>query len=109
MKKTYLFIGYDPSEEAEISEFIINHSSVPFFATSNDRAIRILDEQAVDTVVIYMRNMNDAVILRYVNKYYPRIRVVISANKEFDEMIGIFNEGSYSRLPRPFRLEELGT
>jgi DNA-binding NtrC family response regulator len=107
MNKSYLFIGYDSSEEAEISEFITNKSSQAFFAATNDRAAQLLDQQSIDTAIIYMRSMNDAVILRYINKYYPEVQVVLSANKEFDEVISIFHQGTYSRLPRPFRLEEL--
>ena len=107
MKKTYLFIGYDSTEESEIREFINNKSSVAIFATSNEQAIHFLDEYPVEIVVIYMRNLNDAVILRYVNRYYPEIRVVVSANKEYDEVISIFHQGTFSRLPRPFKLDEL--
>ena len=107
MKKAYLFIGYDVSEESEIREFITNRSSKAFFATTNELAAQVLDEHSIDTAIIYMRSMNDAVILRYINKYYPEVQVVVSANKEFDEVISIFHQGTYSHMPRPFRLEEL--
>jgi hypothetical protein len=108
MKRTVLFIGYDIPVEAEIEEYVKSKSSVAYFARSNEQAIRILDEISINTVILNLRNLNDAVILRYVNRYYPDIHVVISANKEFDEMISIFNHANYARLPGPFRLEELG-
>jgi DNA-binding NtrC family response regulator len=107
MNKTYLFIGYDASEQAEISEFITSRNSRSYFAGTNEQVIHILDDLNVDTVVIHMHSMNDAVILRYVNRYYPGIKVVVSANKDFDEVISIFRKGIFSRMPRPFRLEEL--
>ena len=109
MNKTYLFIGYDASEQAEISEFIANRKSRSYFASTNEQVIRLLDDTNVDTVVIYMHSMNDAVILRYINRYYPETKVVVSANKDFDEVISIFRKGIYSRMPRPFKLDELET
>lgn len=109
MKKNYLFVGYDTWEAEEISEFIKKNSSSAVFAASNEHAIRILDDIPIDIVVVYMRSMNDAVILRYVNRYFPEVRVVVSANKEFDELISIFHKGIFSRLPRPFKLDELNT
>jgi len=109
MKKTYLFVGYDIWEAEEISEFLKKNTSAAVFASSNEHAIRILDDIPIDIMVVYMRSMNDAVILRYANRYYPEIRVVVSANKEFDELISIFHQGIFSRLPRPFKLDELTT
>jgi hypothetical protein len=61
----------------------------------------------IATAVLNIRSLRDAVFLRYINRYYPGSRVVISASKEFDEMISIFKQQSYLRLPQPLKLEEL--
>lgn len=108
MKKAVLFIGYDSHTEEEIREYIHDKSTMAFFSHTNDESIHILEGLAIKKVVLNLRSLKDAIILRYVNRYFPEIEVVVSATKEFDEVISIFNQTNFSRLPSPFRLEELG-
>lgn len=109
MKRNVLFIGYDVLLQPEIEEYLKGHSAAAYFALTNEQAIRTLDEIPIHKIVLNLRSLQDAVILRYVNMYHHNIQVVVSANREFDEVISIFNRTAYERLPRPFRLEELGT
>jgi DNA-binding NtrC family response regulator len=107
MKRIILFIGYDSQIENEISEYIQDMASAIYFAHFHDQAIQILDDHYIDSVVLNLRSMTDAVILRYINRYYPEIHLMVSANKEFDEIISVFNQQNYSRLQQPLKLEEL--
>lgn len=107
MKGNILFIGYDDQIEGEILDYLRDKASATFFAPKQENAIQILDENPIETVVLNIKSMTDAVFLRYINKFYPRIQVAISASKEFDEIISIFNQQSFSRLQGPLKLDEL--
>jgi DNA-binding NtrC family response regulator len=107
MKGSILFIGYDSQVEEEIGDYIQDKASAVYFAHGQEEAIQILDNHPIEIALLNIRAMTDAVFLRYINRYYPQCRVVISASKEFDEIISIFNQQNYSRLPQPLKLEEL--
>jgi DNA-binding NtrC family response regulator len=72
-----------------------------------EESIRLLDVTGIDTVVLTLHKLGDAAILKYINQYYPDIKVLISASKEYDDIIHVFNKGHYSMLKQPFRLREL--
>lgn len=107
MKRNVLFVGYDSPVEDEIGEYIRDHSSQVHFAHTHDQAIRVLDDHQPDTVIVNLRSLSDAMIIRYITQYHPEIHLVISASEELDEIISIFNENSFSRLSQPFSLEKI--
>ena len=107
MKRTVLFIGYDSPVEQEIGDYIRDMASATYFAHTHEQAMHILNDHNIESVVLNLRSMTDAVILRYINRYYPEIHVVVSANKEFEEIISVFNQQNYDRLPQPLKLDEL--
>ena len=107
MKRSVLFVGYDSPVEKEIGDYIRDIASEVFFGSTHEQAIRILNDHAIESVVLNLRSMNDAVILRYINRYHPDIHVVISANREFEENIEVLTEPSYAHLPQPLSLEKL--
>ncbi len=107
MKRHVLFIGYDSTLQEEIREFLKDRDGDAQFSDTTDRSIRILSENPVDTVVLSMHSLGDAAILKYINQYYPDIRVLISANKEFDDIINVFNKGRFGLLKQPLKLEDL--
>ncbi len=94
----------------ELREFVAGMQGEAFFADTLEEAIRVLDGQAVRKVVLNLRTLADAGILRYVNVYYrEQAEVIVSASREFDQIISVFRQGNYSRLHQPLRLEELKT
>jgi DNA-binding NtrC family response regulator len=107
LKRPVLFIGYDSHVEQEIGDYIRDMSLATFFAQTQEQAIKILDDHPIEHVVLNLRSMTDAIILRYINRSYPKIHVVVSANKEFEEIISFFNQQNYALLPQPLKLEEL--
>jgi DNA-binding NtrC family response regulator len=109
MKRIILFIGYDSQVVQEIGDYIRDIAAATYFAQNHEQAIQILDDHPVEIAVLNLRSMTDAVVLRYISRYYPEIHVVVSANKEFDEIISVFNQQNYSRLPQPLKLQELKT
>lgn len=107
MKRSILFIGYDPPVENEISEYMHDQDAKAFFAHTHEQAIRILEAHTVERVVLNLRSMGDAAVMRYIAQYHPGTRVVVSASPEFDELISILSQSTFARMPRPFRLEML--
>ena len=108
MNHNILFIGYDSMLEPEIREYISDKASKAFFANTSEQAIEILSEQCIQTALLNLRSLKDAVIMRYINRYYPETKVVISATREMDEIIDIFNNGNFSLLKQPLTLDGLG-
>ena len=107
MQKKVLFIGYDPALQEEIREFIKERGDDALFCDSTEQAIKTLDNNTVNTVSLSIRTLTDAAILKYINQYYPDIHVLISATREFDEIIDAFNKGHYSMLKQPLKMAEL--
>ena len=107
MKRTLLFVGFDVPVEHEIRDSLTERFTECLFARTAAEAIRVAEDRPVDCIILNFCTLNDAAMIRYFSRYHPGIQLVLSVSKEFDEAISIFNEGHYSRLPRPFRLEEL--
>jgi DNA-binding NtrC family response regulator len=108
MKRSVLFIGYEPPLHEEIQEFLDGMHGEAFFANTVEEAIRVLDDHKISKAVLNLRSMADAAVLRYINLYYgQKIEVIVSASQEFDQIISVFRENNYSRLQQPLRLEEL--
>ena len=54
-----------------------------------------------------LKSIHDATILKYLNDYYQEIKVVVIANKTFDDIISIFQKVNYSVIHEPLQLSEL--
>ena len=108
MKRQILFVGYDDLLQPEISEFLSRHGGVARFAGTASMAIRILGDHPISTVVLSMHQFGDAAILQYLNDFYPDIKILVSATKDFDDAMNAFSKGNFSLLDSPMKLEELG-
>jgi DNA-binding NtrC family response regulator len=108
VKRQILFIGYDELFQAEISEFLSRHGGVARFAGTASMAIQILGEHPISTVVLSMQHFGDTEILQYLNDHYPDIKILLSAVKEFDDIINVFCKGRFSLIDSLVELEELG-
>lgn len=93
----------------EISEFVSELESDNYFSNSTEESIRILNEHVIDRVILKVRRIKDIAILKYIQDYYNNIKVVIEASDEFDEVISVFKETSYSVLHEPYSLKDLKT
>lgn len=107
MKRSFLFIGYESYLYDEIEDFIHEREGDVFFSSSIDQSIHVLDEAHVDTVILTLHKLGDAAILRYINKYYPGVKVLVSASKEYNDIIHTFHKGNFSVLKDPLKLKEL--
>jgi DNA-binding NtrC family response regulator len=101
-----MFIGYG-SNIQEIQEFLEGRNSIALFAQSTEEAIHILDEKDVSTVVLSIHQLNDAAILKYINQYYPEKEVIISASREYNEIIDLLSKGHFTVMQQPMKLKDL--
>ncbi len=108
MKGQVLFVGYEAPYQAEICDFLNQHGGEACFADTASIAIRILNDSHIGTVVLNLQQLGDIAVLRYINLYYPGIKVLISASNEFDDIIDIFSKGNFQLIRRPLKLQELG-
>ena len=93
--------------DREILEFIEGEGNDVFVSTSTEESISMLSENIFEKAVISLQNLKDTTILKYLNDYYPHIKVVVIASKEFDDVISIFQKSNYSVIHEPLRLAEL--
>ena len=91
----------------EILEFVEGEGSKVFISHSTEESISILSKHTFEKAVISLQNLKDATILKYLNDYYPDIKVVVIANKEFDNIISVFYKVNYSVIHEPLKLSEL--
>ena len=97
----------DNTANKEILEFIEGEGNKVFISHSTEESISILNDYEFEKAVISLMSMKDATILKYLNDYYPHIKVVVIASKEFDDVISIFQKSNYSVMHEPLKLSEL--
>ena len=102
-----LLIHDNPDIQAEIKEYLTLLNGTVFFSKDTGEAIRILNEETIELVILNIKSMRDAAILKYINDYYKELEVLIMASKEYDEIISIFSTCNYKRFPQPQKLSEL--
>ena len=97
----------DSTTDQEILEFVEGEGNKVFISHSTEESISVLSERNFEKAVISLQSLKDAAILKYLNDYYPHIKVVVIASKEFDDVISIFQKSNYSVIHEPLRLAEL--
>jgi DNA-binding NtrC family response regulator len=102
-----LLVNSDKSLRKEFSEFFGEISARDFFANSTEEAIGVLNEHSIDVVILKISRLSDAAILKYINDYYQHIRVLVSARKDFEEALTIFNQTHFEKLNSPIGLADL--
>lgn len=93
--------------DKEILEFIEGKGNKVYISHSTEESISILSNHDIQKAVISLHSLKDAAILKYLNDYYPEIKVVVIANKEYDDIISVFQKTNYSVMHEPLKLSEL--
>lgn len=91
----------------EFNEFFGEIRARDFFANSTEEAIQVLNEHTIDIVILRISRLADAAILKYINDYYQQIKVLVSARKDFEEALTIFNQTNFEKLNSPIGLADL--
>jgi len=102
-----LYINSDESIRSEFNEFAGEIDALNFYAGSTGESIIILNEHAIDIVVLKIGKLADASILKYIDDYYKHIKVMVCAREDFDEALTIFNQVHYQKLRNPMVLSDL--
>ena len=58
-------------------------------------------------MVLQIRSLRDAAILRYINEYYQGLDVLVMASREYDDIISVFSKGRYRLMRQPQHLSEI--
>jgi DNA-binding NtrC family response regulator len=99
----------ETATDKEIKEFTEGDGNNVFISHSTEESIALLSKYPFDKAVISLKNINDATILKYLNDYHPEIKVVVVANKAFDDILSVFQKVNYSVIHEPLQLSELKT
>ena len=93
--------------DTEIREFTEGNGNRVYISHTTSESIAQLSALDVDKAVVSLKSLQDAAILKYLNDYYPEIKVVVIANKTFDDILSIFQKANYSVIHEPLKLSEL--
>lgn len=99
----------DSSTDCEIKEFTEANNDLVFISHTAEESINILSQNNIQKAVVSLKNLKDATILKYLNDYHPDIKVVVIANKAFDDIISVFKKVNYNVIHEPLKLSELKT
>jgi hypothetical protein len=97
----------ETATDTEIREFTEGNGNTVYISHSTEDSIAQLNKYPIDKAVVSLKSMQDAAILKYLNDYYSNIKVVVIANKTFDDIISIFKKVNYSVIHEPLQLSEL--
>jgi hypothetical protein len=99
----------DSSTANELKEFNESIGNNVFFTRSSEESITILNSKQIEQVVVNLKGLSDAAILKYVNDYCPDTEVVVLTTKGFDDLLSLFGERRYRVIYEPLKLSELKT
>jgi DNA-binding NtrC family response regulator len=107
VKRTILFIGYETPIRDELKEYLSNTHQEVIFSDVFEDILKELNSRNIGTVVLNMQRIEDAAILRYINRHFPKTHVLLVPGPNLKEAIPALTGGSYDLLNGPFRLEDL--
>ncbi len=97
----------ETSADNEFRDFTEGNGNLITISHSTEESINELSNNHYEQAVVSLKSMQDAAILKYLNDYYPEVKVVVIANKVFDDIISIFQKVNYSVIHEPLKLSEL--
>ncbi|MBN3035303.1 MAG: hypothetical protein JW861_06930 [Bacteroidales bacterium] len=102
-----LFISSSTDERNEYLEFTEQIEAVAFFSESIGESIMILNSEQIDLVVLRLSVIPQAGILKYINDYFPHIRVIVLTDQSLDDLLSVFRRGKFSVLREPLTFHDL--
>lgn len=92
----------------ELREFFGDQGGQPHFADTVESAISILNTHPMDAAFVEVRRVSDIGIIKYINQYFPDLRIVLLVENDFETVISAIREGRYEMLRAPLGLGEIG-
>ncbi|MDZ4122270.1 MAG: hypothetical protein U1C33_07595 [Candidatus Cloacimonadaceae bacterium] len=68
---------------------------------------RKLDQEQIDIVVFNASNVKDFCLINYINRYYPRVKVIVCMDNGFCSAIEHVRSGAFHALKKPYHLNDL--
>ena len=93
----------------EMAEFFQTENIKLFSADTLESAIDILFKDKIDIFLFNIDSLEEIELLRYINKYYQTIEVIILTNNFLHNAISILRTGHYRLMNNPFKIQELKT
>jgi len=91
----------------ELAEYCRSCSWEAGIASEPGAIYQSLSRQNYDVTLYYISNLDDLVLISYVNSTYPEIQVVITSDAGFETSIENVRQGVFSSLKPPYHLKQL--
>ena len=92
---------------AEIREYLDCINNEVYHSQSSSESLVFLGNYNFDLIVVEVKGFNELGILKFINDYYPDIRVIVIANKAFTEIIDVFQHLKYQVIKEPINLSDV--
>lgn len=102
-----LVIDKTKLEKAEIQEFAHKLHHKFFMAKDLEQAIKITNTRRIDVIIIFIHSLTDIGILEYFNKNFQNIKILVHAEKQFNDIFSTIQTANYIKLKTSFDLNEL--
>ncbi|RLC51673.1 MAG: hypothetical protein DRZ79_02415 [Candidatus Cloacimonadota bacterium] len=91
----------------EIAEFFQSENIKLFSAETLEDAIAALFKNKIDIFLFQFDSLEEIELLRYINNYYRKIKVIILTNNFLHNAISILKNGDYFLMNNPFKIQDL--
>ena len=92
---------------SELQEFFGELEGQPHFADTVESAIAILNTYPIDAAFIEIRGFFDIGLIKYINRYFSDLRIVLLLDNEVEGVISAIRDGGFSVLKVPCGLRDL--
>jgi DNA-binding NtrC family response regulator len=97
------------SEETELRDYFQTYKCEVYAAVTKQAIFQILAGGAIEAVLYCLSNLDDFSIIRYINKTYPAVRVVIVSDSGLCTTIDNVRYGVFTSLKHPYHLNQLNS
>jgi DNA-binding NtrC family response regulator len=78
-----------------------------FLTNSDSQAIKILNENEIEKIILELDNVSEISFLDYINKYFPEIPVVVITDNRNETILSVIRQSIFNIIEKPFDLEKL--
>lgn len=97
----------NPGEAAELKEYFQSNACEVFIAQERKLVYQVLAKHSIDAVLYNVVDLYDFAVIRYINKTYPQVNVVVTSDAGFCANIDNIRQGAFTSLRFPYHLNQL--
>jgi DNA-binding NtrC family response regulator len=102
-----LAIKQNEFQSSEIEEMIENNDSKVFFLETISEALKFIDKNSIDIVLINITSVSDIGFIKYINDNFSNTQILLSTDEDMQEAISVIQTGDFKLLHHPLLLNEL--